>query len=97
MDNNINLKWIPVTEDMPKEHDSFFKKWHNTSKWTKAMWATQSDDVLVTVEFNDGTRISEVSRTRDGIWECEREDRLIERKVVAWMPMPVEYWGDKEE
>lgn len=97
MDNNINLKWIPVNGDMPKERDSFFKRWHNTSKWTKGMWLKESDDVLVTVEFNDGTRQTETDRTHDGKWECEKDSRVIERKVVAWMPMPVEYWGDKNE
>ena len=82
-------RWIPYYERMPEEHDSIFKKFYGTSKWDKCMWLKNSDEVNVTSELKDGTRITEYSYTHDGKW-CFLSD-VVERKVVAWRPLPEPY------
>lgn len=83
-------EWIPVSERLPKERDSIFKKVKGTDKWSNAMFEGISDDVNVTVEYEDGTRKTMTSHTLDGIWKCEK-DMGIKRKVIAWQPLPEPY------
>ncbi len=83
--------WIPVDKDMPVEYDSVFTRFHGTDKWRDGMWLKSSARVLVTVEFEDGTRRTETAKTTDGKWVTE--NRIIKRKVVAWKEMPKEYKG----
>lgn len=83
--------WIPVDEDMPEEFDSVFTEFHGTDKWRDGMWLKSSARVLVTVEFEDGTRLTETAKTIDGKWTTE--NRIRKRKVVAWKKMPEEYKG----
>lgn len=83
------LEWIPVSEKLPEEHDSIFAKLYGTDKWDSNLWRTTSNRVLVTVEYNDGTRIVEESHTRDGVWADEK--KCINCKVVAWSPFPNPY------
>lgn len=53
-----------------------------------------SDDVNVTVEFEDGKRKSMTAHTVDGKWNTGL--RLTEFKVIAWQPLPAPYKeGDK--
>lgn len=85
-------EWIPVSERLPKERDSIFKKAKGTDKWNDAMFEGISDDVNVMVEYEDGTRKTMTSHTLDGIWKCEK-DFGIKRKVIAWMPLPPAYEG----
>lgn len=54
-------RWIPVTEKMPEEHNSIFAKWKGTEHWSNAMFEKRSDEVLVTVEYPDGTRVTEAT------------------------------------
>jgi len=86
--------WISVKDKMPKEYESIWAKYKGTSRWTNGMWSTQSDKVIVTIEFIDGTRTTDSSYTHDGEWFCERDCNLVKKKVVAWMPYPEEYKGD---
>lgn len=86
--------WISVKDEMPKEYESYWAKYKGTSKWMNGMWSTESDDVLVTVEFENGTRITDTSYLRDGEWRCENDFSYTKKKVVAWMPYPEEYKGD---
>lgn len=83
-------RWI-LCEDgknMPEEHDSIFAKFKGTDKWNRSMFEKLSDDVNITVEFEDGTRKTWTSYTVDGRWNT---DRGLKFKVIAWMPLPKPY------
>lgn len=92
-ENNLNNAWIPCNERMPEEHDSIFKKWKGTDKWNNAMFEKDSDDVNVTVEFEDGTRKTRTAHTLDGRWNIEKG--YLKRKVIAWQPLPEPYKEEK--
>lgn len=79
-------RWIPVTERLPEEHDSIFAKLNGTAKWRNGMFKTRSDDVLVTVKYEDGMECTEQAHTTDGVWKTAH--KVLEGKVVAWMPFP---------
>lgn len=81
-----NDGWIPVEDGMPEERNSMFAKWKGTDKWSAAMFEKISDDVNVTVEYEDGTRRTITAHTLDGKWALP--NRVIEQKVIAWRPMP---------
>lgn len=83
------VDWIPCDKRMPEEHESIFYRWWGTEKWKSAMWRMQSEEVLVTVEFEDGARRTEVARTHDGKWLFDIS--IIKRKCVAWCPKPEPY------
>lgn len=85
-------EWIPCSEQMPKEHDSMFAKLKNTDKWSDAMFEKLSDDVNVTVEFEDGTRMTKTMHTTDGKWRDNIN--IVKFEVIAWQPLPEPY---KEE
>lgn len=80
------LKWIPVSEGMPEEHDSIFAKLKGTDKWRSAMFEKSSDDVRIVEVFEDGTRRVHHSHTIDGKWD--NENRPMKRTVTHWMPNP---------
>lgn len=82
--------WIPCEVDMPKEHDSMFVKLKGTDKWSSGMFEKTSDEVNVTIEFPDGTRITRTSHTIDGEWKDEKFSHL-KSKVIAWQPLPASY------
>lgn len=90
------FEWIPVSERLPEEHDSIFAKLYGTDAWKSGYWRRTSNKVLVTVEYNDGTRIVKESHTHDGEWFDEK--RNINCKVIAWMPFPNPYkLGERNE
>lgn len=90
----FNSGWIPVSERMPEEHDSMFAKWYGTDKWNaKTMWRKQSDGVLVTIEFENGVRVTEKMKTHDGEWYWHIN--VIPFKVLAWTSMP-EPWREEK-
>lgn len=70
----------------PPEHESMFAKFKGTKKWLPGMFETVSNEVLVTIELPDKTRIVTVSKTTDGKWTgcCKN----LECEVVAWTEMP---------
>lgn len=90
-----SFEWIPVSEMLPREHDSIFAKRYGTDKWNSNLWRTVSNRVLVTVKYDDGTRIVKESHTRDGEWPDEKKCRNC--KVVAWMPLPNPYKENQNE
>lgn len=91
-----SFEWIPVSERLPEEHDSIFAKLYGTDAWKSGYWRRTSNKVLVTVEYNDGTRIVKESHTHDGEWLDE--ERNIYCKVIAWMPFPNPYkLGERNE
>lgn len=90
----FNGGWIPTSERMPEEHDSMFAKWYGTDKWNaKTMWRKQSDGVLVTIEFENGVRVTEKMKTHDGEWYWHIN--VIPFKVLAWTSMP-EPWREEK-
>lgn len=79
------LKWISVEEKLPDEHDSIFKRFYGTNKWTDLMFQKRSDDVLV-IEICDGEKQVGVAHTCDGKWRSNIP--IINYEVIAWMPFP---------
>lgn len=88
------MKWISVNDGMPPEKDSIFAKYYGTEKLKSGMYRKNSDNVLVTIEFEDGTRTVDVCRTLDGKWNFEIKS--IKMKVLYWTPMPEPYWNDAD-
>lgn len=97
VDKAYPLEWIPVSEKLPEEHDSIYAKFYGTDKWNDAFWRTTSKEVLVTIEYEDGTRIVESSHTTDGKWWIEKKTTLSKFKIVAWMPLPNPYKEKENE
>jgi hypothetical protein len=86
-------EWIPVSERLPEEHDSVFAKFKGTSYWTSGLFEKISNTVMATVELEDGTRKVVLTQTLDGEWNLE--NRIIKKKVTAWMPLPEAYGGEE--
>lgn len=84
--------WIPVTERMPKEHDSIFAKFKGTNNWSKSMFERTSYKVIVTVKYADGTLLTETAHTTDGKWKLTHP--TFNGTVIAWMPLPKPYEED---
>lgn len=84
-------EWIPCAggQNMPPEHDSIFAKFKGTDKWQCGMFEKYSDNVNVTVEFEDGKRRTETLHTIDGEWD--KFARALKFKVIAWQPLPDPY------
>ena len=80
-------RWISTNKRMPVETHSMFWRFFGTDKWSNAMWREQSDRVLVTVAFKDGTRLVTTGETHDGKWNTGIS-RTLEHTVTHWMPMP---------
>lgn len=85
------LEWIPVTERLPEEHESVFAKLYGTDRWDNNLWRARSEEVLVCIEYDDGSRSVTTSFTMDGEWRIERKRVLHDIKVIAWMPLPSPY------
>lgn len=84
--------WIPCSQRLPEEHDSMFAKLKGTDKWNNAMFERISDNVNVTVEFEDGQRKAITLHTVDGKW---KRDSIVKFEVVAWQPLPEPYNPDR--
>lgn len=82
-------EWIPCSECLPEEHDSMFAKLKGTDKWDNAMFEKISDDVNVTVEYEDGSRHVRTLHTIDGKWKSDIS--VVKFKVIAWKPLPESY------
>lgn len=95
VDKAESFEWITISEKLPDEHDSVFAKLYGTDKWNDAFWRTKSKEVLVTIEYEDGTRIVKSSHTTDGKWTVEKKN--INCKVIAWMPFPKPYKEKENE
>ena len=79
--------WISVKDRLPVETHSMFYSFYGSQKWSNAMWREQSDKVLVTVAFKDGTKIVTTGKTLDGVWNTTFS-RTLEPVVTHWMPLP---------
>ena len=89
-----NDNWIRVSERLPEEHDSIFARFKGTDTWNDALFEKTSDEVNVTIEYDDGSRKTTTSYTLDGVWEIEKRQRVAKRKVIAWTPLPEAYKGE---
>ena len=69
LDNLDESDWIRVNDEMPVERDSMFAKFKGTNKWKTGMFEKVSRNVLVTVEYDNGERHTEVAHTVDGRWK----------------------------
>lgn len=85
-DRYYNGGWISCKERLPEEHESMFSKFKGTNKWNDAMFEKISDEVNVTVEFEDGKRKTMTLQTCDGKWRTDM--RIVKFKVIAWQPLP---------
>lgn len=83
----IEPGWISVDSALPAETHSIFWPWKDTPKWSNAMWAEQSDKVIVAIRFRDGTRIVRSGETHDGKWHTDIS-KTLEPVVTHWMPFP---------
>ena len=81
-----NNGWIPCSERLPEEHESIFARYKGTDKWIDGMFEKISDDVMVTVEFENGERKTMTLHTFDGEWNTR--DKIVKVKVIAWQPLP---------
>ena len=79
--------WISVKDRLPAETHSIFYRFFGTKIWRNSMWREQSDKVLVTVVFKDGTKIVTTGETHDGIWNTTIS-RTLEPVISHWMPLP---------
>lgn len=80
-------QWIRVEDRMPPELHSMWFPLYGTSEWKNVMWREESDHVLVTVVFDDGTRYVSMGRTHDGEWNTNIS-KVIHHTVTHWMPLP---------
>lgn len=88
---DISGKWIPCSERLPEECESMFTKYKGTDRWDDAMFEKISDDVNVTVEFEDGKRKTKTLHTIDGKWKMD--NGIVKYNVVAWQQLPKPYKG----
>lgn len=79
--------WISVEDRLPVETHSIFWPWYGKKEWSKAMWREQSDKVLVTVKFKDGSEFVTTGETHDGVWTTTIS-RTLEPVITHWMPLP---------
>lgn len=79
--------WISVEDRMPPELHSMLYPLYGTQKWREAMWREESDKVIVSVMFSDGTKYVTTGETHDGKWYTTIS-RTIPHTVTHWMPLP---------
>lgn len=80
-------EWIPCSERLPEEHDSFFVNFKGTEHWIESMYEKNSNPVLATIEYKNGRRKVCLMRTIDGEWDTVGL-ALKNGKVLAWQSFP---------
>ena len=90
--------WISVKDDMPKEHPSIFAPWYGSSRWTKAMWRKESDNMLLAYKTPDtGAYVIKEGRTHDGKFYSGNITLDNNCEVTHWMKMPKPPKEDKDD
>lgn len=79
-------RWVSCSEKMPDERDAGILKALGINK--------RSDPVLATIEIK-GERIVDVVMTYDGEWHWDKKYAFPDKEIIAWMPFPDVYKGDK--
>lgn len=87
--------WISVKDRLPEEHPSIFASCYGTEKWAKGMWRNESDRVLVTVLFPDGTRTVDKGKLQDGTWKTGVSP-VLPQVVTHWAMWPEPPKEEKE-
>lgn len=82
----VEPEWIPCSKRMPEEKDAGILKKLGINK--------RSDYVLATVEVKN-ERMTITACTYDGVWHWDKKYAFPDFKVIAWMPLPPRYKGDK--
>ena len=80
-------EWVSVKSSLPKEHPSIFAPFYGTDRWSSAMWRNESDRVLVTIRFTDGTRTVDKGKLQDGIWKTGVSP-VLPQEVTHWAVWP---------
>lgn len=84
--------WISAEERMPEERESIYaKRYEGTIFWKKGMFKKISDEVIVTLKFEDGQIKTATAHTIDGNWIANKYFMGRVFKVIAWKPMPEPY------
>jgi hypothetical protein len=96
VDSDSLCEWISVKDRLPAETHSIFWPWYGRKEWRNAMWREQSDKVLVTVTFEDGTRRVTTGETHDGEWNTTIS-KALNQIVTHWMPLPEPPKEDDDE
>lgn len=78
--------WINVNDRMPEQRESMFFKFFGTDRWKPAMFRYRSNEVLVCVMFEDGSKLVTVAHTTDEKWFFPYP--MKRHKVTHWMPFP---------
>lgn len=86
VEKECNNGWILCSDRLPESHPTIFAKLKGTEKWDPNMPERMSDEVIATVQFEDGTRRTVVAKTVDGIWR--QKFQTLKYKVIAWKPLP---------
>ena len=86
-----NDNWIPCNERMPEESESIFAKYKGTEKWKDNMFEKMSDEVNVTIEKEDGKRLTMYAHTVDGKWKNDMLRVYETWRVIAWQPLQQPY------
>ena len=89
--NNLHDGWIPCSERLPEEHDSFFTRFVDKEKWNESMFEKISDEVNVTVVDDKGQKTATHAHTVDGKWSCDLLRCNKDYRIIAWMPLPEPY------
>ena len=79
--------WISVKDRIPEEHPSMFASFYGSEKWNNAMWRNESDRVLVTILFPDGTRTVDKGKLQDGKWKTGVSP-VLPQEVTHWAVWP---------
>lgn len=79
--------WVSVNDRMPEEHPSMFATLYGSEKWNNAMWRNESDRVLVTILFPDGTRTVDKGKLQDGKWKTGVSP-VLPQEVTHWAVWP---------
>lgn len=79
--------WTSVKDRLPEEHPSMFYQLYGTEKWNRAMWRTESDRVLVTIKFPDGTRTVDKGKLQNGAWRTGVSP-VLPQEVTHWALWP---------
>lgn len=79
--------WISVKDRMPEEHPSIFAPLYGSEKWSNAMWRNESDRVLVTILFPDGTHTVDKGKLQDGKWKTGVSP-VLPQEVTHWAVWP---------
>lgn len=79
--------WVNVKDRLPEEHPSIFAPFYGTDRWYSTMWRTESDRVLVSILFPDGSRTVDKGRLNDGEWRTGVSP-VLRQQVTHWQPWP---------